>query len=226
VGSEDWHPGVVGLIASRLKEKFRIPSFAIAFNKEFGTGSGRSLSGVDLGGAVRRGLDAGVAVKGGGHAMAAGVTLARDGLDAFRDFMDLTLEREVEAVRGDDVLRIDAAITLRGASREFARGVGMAGPFGQGNSEPVFAMPALTVSYASVVGAHHVRARLRAGDGVEMDAICFRALESSLGEALLRGRGQSFHVAARVSLGSFRAMKSSTRRSWTSLLHKRAAAKG
>ena len=104
--------------------------------------------------------------------MAAGVTLARDGLDAFRDFMDLTLEREVEAVRGDDVLRIDAAITLRGASREFARGVGMAGPFGQGNSEPVFAMPALTVSYASVV--------------------------------LLRGRGQSFHVAARVSLGSFR----------------------
>ena len=204
VGSEDWHPGVVGLIASKLKEKFRIPSFAVAFNDKIGTGSGRSLSGVDLGGAVRRGLDAGVAIKGGGHAMAAGVTLFRDGLDAFRDFMNLTLEREVEAGRRDDVLRIDAAITPRGASREFARGIGLAGPFGQGNSEPVFAMPALIVSYASVVGAHHVRARLRAGDGAEMDAICFRALESPLGEALLRGRGQSFHVAARLSLGSFR----------------------
>jgi single-stranded-DNA-specific exonuclease len=207
VGSEDWHPGVVGLIASRLKEKFRIPCFAIAFNDEYGTGSGRSLSGVDLGGAVRRALEAGVAVKGGGHAMAAGVTLSRGRLEAFRDFMNLTLEREVAAGRQDDVLRIDAALTARGASTELARGVGMAGPFGQGNSEPVFAMPSHRISYASVVGASHVRARLRAGDGAEIDAICFRALESPLGEALLRGRGESFHVATRLSLGAFRGVE-------------------
>jgi single-stranded-DNA-specific exonuclease len=204
VGSDDWHPGVVGLIASRLKEKFKIPCFAIAFNDKIGTGSGRGLSGVDLGGAVRRALDAGVAIKGGGHAMAAGVTLARESLEAFRDFMNLALEAEVEAGRQDDVLRIDAAIGLRGASTEFARGIGLAGPFGQGNSEPIFVMNSLTVSYSSIVGTHHVRARMRAGDGAEMDAICFRALESPLGEALLRGRGQSFHVAARLSLGSFR----------------------
>ena len=133
--------------------------------------------------------------------MAAGVTLARDGLDAFRDFMNLTLEREVEAGRGDDVLRIDAAITSRGASTEFARGVGLAGPFGQGNSEPIFAFPTLMVSYASVVGAHHVRARLRAGDGAEMDAICFRALESPLGEALLRGRGAELSCRGAAFVG-------------------------
>ena len=204
VGSEDWHPGVVGLIASRLKEKYRIPSFAIAFNDKFGTGSGRSLSGVDLGGAVRRALEAGVAIKGGGHAMAAGVTIARDGLEAFRDFMNQTLEREVEAVRRDDILRIDAALTARGASAELAREVGMAGPFGQGNSEPIFALATHKISYASVVGSSHVRARLRSGDGAEIDAICFRALESPLGDALMRGRGGSFHVAARLSLGAFR----------------------
>jgi len=207
VGSEDWHPGVVGLIASRLKDKFRMPAFAIAFKDQFGIGSGRSLSGVDLGGAVRRALEAGVVVKGGGHAMAAGVTLSRDRLEAFRDFMNSTLEREVEAGRQDDILRIDAALTARGASAEFVRGVGLAGPFGQENSEPIFALPTHKISYTSIVGASHVRARLRAGDGAEIDAICFRALESPLGEALLRGRGASFHVAARLSLGAFRGVE-------------------
>ena len=207
VGSEDWHPGVVGLIASRLKEKFRIPAFAIAFNDKIGTGSGRSLAGVNLGVAVRRALEAGVAIKGGGHSMAAGVTLDRDRIKEFGDFMNLTLEREVDARRRDDVLRIDAALTGRAVSLNLVRGVAMAGPFGQGNSEPLFCLPHHMVTHASVVGGTHVRAKLRAGDGAEVDAICFRALDTPLGEALLRARGASFHIATRLSAGAFRGVE-------------------
>ncbi len=207
VGSEDWHPGVVGLIASRLKERFRIPAFAFAFNDKNGTGSGRSLMGVDLGVAVRRALEAGVVLKGGGHAMAAGVTLDRDRLKEFADFMNQTLAHEVEAGRRDDILRIDAALTGRAVSLNLVRGVAMAGPFGQGNSEPIFCLPHHKVAHAAVVGVNHVRAKLRAGDGAEVDAICFRALETPLGEALLRARGAGFHVATRLSAGAFRGVE-------------------
>ena len=119
----DWHPGVVGLIASRLKERFNIPSFAIAFNGKIGTGSGRSLSGVDLGSAVRRAVDRGFAIKGGGHAMAAGVTVARDRIDDLRAFMNDALEASVEAARSDDALMVDArARRTRRLSRAGAAG--------------------------------------------------------------------------------------------------------
>ncbi len=203
----DWHPGVVGLIASRLKERFNIPSFAIAFNGKIGTGSGRSLSGVDLGSAVRRAVDLGFAIKGGGHAMAAGVTVARDRIDDLRAFMNDALEASVEAARSDDALMVDAALAGRGVSLELVRRVEQAGPFGQGNPEPLFALPEQQVAYASIVGSEHVRARLRSGDGAMVDAIAFRAANSPLGDALLRGQGQRLHVAARLSCNVFRGVE-------------------
>ncbi len=207
VAGEEWHPGVVGLIASRLKDRFNIPAFAIAFKDENGTGSGRGLSGVDLGLVVRRAVEAGVASKGGGHAMAAGVTIARKRLGEFRDFMNSELEAQLATRRRDDILSIDASLTARGASFELLRGVAMAGPYGQGNSEPIFALSGHRLANASLVGTDHVRARLQSGDGACLDAICFRALASPLGEALLRGRGQTFHVATRLSVGSFRGVE-------------------
>lgn len=204
VAGDDWHPGIVGLIASRLKEKFKIPTFAIAFTGESGTGSGRSLTGVDLGRAVRRAVDDGVALKGGGHAMAAGVTIARGQLDEFRVFMNDALEAAVANARGGDALLIDAALTARGATLDLVRQIERAGPFGAGNPEPAFALPDHRVTDARVVGADHVRVRLRAGDGAWLEAIAFRAVGSELGKALLDGRGRSFHVAARLSINSFR----------------------
>jgi single-stranded-DNA-specific exonuclease len=204
VGADDWHPGIVGLIASRLKEKFKIPSFAFAFMGENGTGSGRSLSGVDLGRAVRRAVDNGIAIKGGGHAMAAGATIARGGLDDFRAYMNDALENEVALARDGDALLIDAALTARGATLDLIRQIERAGPFGSGNPEPAFALAAHRIVDARVVGADHVRARLRAGDGASLDAIAFRAMGSELGKALLHGAGQSYHVAARLSINVFR----------------------
>jgi single-stranded-DNA-specific exonuclease len=204
VAGDDWHPGIVGLLASRLKEKFKLPSFAFAFAGEFGTGSGRSLSGVDLGGAIRRAVDAGVAARGGGHAMAAGATVARKQLDAFRAFMNDALEDVVATARSDDVLMVDASLTARGATLDLTRRIEMAGPFGAGNPEPLLAFPNHRIVDASVVGSDHVRARLQAGDGARLDAIAFRAMGSELGPALLNGRGRSFHVAARLGVNFFR----------------------
>lgn len=204
VAGDDWHPGVVGLIASRLKERFSCPSFAVAFTGDIGTASGRSLSGVDIGIAVRKAVDAGFAVKGGGHAMAAGVTLARARLDDFRAFMNDALEAQVAAARVGDALIFDGALSGRGVSLDLVRRIGQAGPFGQGNPEPLFALPAQRLVDAAVVGADHIRLRLRSGDGAAVDAIAFRAVGAPLGETLLRGRGQLLHIAARLSSSMYR----------------------
>jgi single-stranded-DNA-specific exonuclease len=207
VEADDWHPGVVGLIASRLKDRFNLPAFAFAFNGETGTGSGRSLSGVDIGRAVRRAVDLGLAVKGGGHAMAAGVTLSRDKLSDFRAFLGDVLAEAVDAARDADALVIDAALSARAVDLELLRRVEKAGPFGQGNPEPVFALPEQRLTGAMVVGERHVRARLRSGDGASIETIAFRCVGAPLGDALLNGRGELFHVAARLSPKSFRGVE-------------------
>ncbi|MFO1125536.1 MAG: DHHA1 domain-containing protein, partial [Methylocystis sp.] len=207
IEGEDWHPGVVGLIASRLKERFNLPAFIIAFNGEYGTCSGRSLSGVDLGLAVRRAVDLGLAIKGGGHAMAAGATLTREKVGDFRDFLNEALEADVAAARLDDALVLDAALAGRGVCLDLLRRVERAGPFGQGNPEPLFALPEQQVAFAQIVGADHVRARLRSRDGATIDAIAFGAASSPLGDALLRGERTQFHVAAKLSGNVFRGVE-------------------
>jgi single-stranded-DNA-specific exonuclease len=196
-----WHPGVVGLVAARLKERFGRPAFAIALAPGgIGTGSGRSIPGVDLGRVVRRAVAEGLLVKGGGHAMAAGITLAKDNLAAFRAFLEISLADAVEAARRDDGLLIDGAITAAAAGAELMATIARAGPYGAGNPEPVFALPSHTVAFAEEVGQAHVRVRLKSGDGAVMPAIAFRAAGKPLGEALLKSRGRAIHAAGTLSL--------------------------
>ena len=197
----NWHPGVVGLISSRLKEKLRRPAFAISFDRgEFGTGSGRSIAGVDLGGAVRAAVEAGILVKGGGHAMAAGLTIARDRLDDFTRFMDERLAETVATASADLALKIDGALTAAAATRDFVEMLEKAGPYGAGHAEPVFALPAHRVTFADTVGNGHVRLQLASGDGSTIKAIAFRAADEPLGRAILAARGRSLHVAGSLGL--------------------------
>ena len=196
-----WHPGVVGLVAARLKERFGRPAFAIALSPGgTGTGSGRSILGVDLGQAVRQAVAEGLLVKGGGHAMAAGVTLMQDRLAAFRAFLEDRLGTAVTAARRDDALLIDGAITAAGVDRDLAALIARAGPYGAGNPEPVFVLPSHAVAFADVVGDKHVRLRLRAGDGTGIQAIAFRAVGKPLGDALLANRGRPVHAAGTLSV--------------------------
>jgi len=199
-----WHPGVVGLVAARLKERFGRPAFAIALEPGgTGTGSGRSIPGVDLGRAVRHAVTQGLLLKGGGHAMAAGVTLKRDALGAFRAYLEETLADAVMAARRDDSLLIDGAVSAAAVNLELFATIDRAGPFGAGNAEPIIALPGHSVAYAEIVGQAHVRVRLRAGDGAVVNAIAFRAAGQKLGDALLNNRGQSLHVAGCLSVDRY-----------------------
>ena len=196
-----WHPGVVGLIAARLKERFGRPAFAIALEPGgLGTGSGRSIAGVDLGQVVRRAVAAGLLLKGGGHAMAAGVTLKHEALAEFRAFLEEKLAAAVEAARQDDALLIDGAVSAAGANAALIATMARAGPFGAGNPEPVVVLPAHTIVYADEVGQAHIRARLKSGDGAIINTIAFRALNQPLGKAMLQNRGHSVHAAGTLVL--------------------------
>jgi single-stranded-DNA-specific exonuclease len=197
----NWHPGIVGLLAARLKERFGRPAFAIALEPGGqGTGSGRSIAGVDLGRVVRGAVAEGLLVKGGGHAMAAGVTLPRNGLSAFRAYLESELATAVTAARADHALLIDGAVSAAGANLALIETLARAGPFGAGNPEPVIALPAHRIVYADPVGQGHVRVRLRAGDGAVVNAIAFRAIGQPLGKALLEGRGTAVHAAGTLSI--------------------------
>jgi single-stranded-DNA-specific exonuclease len=199
VSSDSWHPGVVGLAAARLKESLQIPAFALAGDLKTGlaSGSGRSISGVDLGSAVRKALEAGLIVKGGGHAMAAGLTVRRDGLQALRAFMEEELRAAVEASRQRAYL-VDGALTASGATLELIELLEQAGPYGQAHPAPVFVFPAHRVLYADAVGTDHVRCTVAASDGSRLKAIAFRAMGTDLGELLLSERAFPLHLAGRL----------------------------
>jgi single-stranded-DNA-specific exonuclease len=198
---ERWHPGVVGLVAARLKERFGRPAFAIAFHGSgIGIGSGRSIPGVDLGRAVRRAVREGIVATGGGHAMAAGVTLERESLTGFRAYLEEMLGGDVQRARDEDALLIDGAISADGANPELVATLARAGPFGPGNPEPVVVLPGHGLVYAEEVGQAHMRARLRAADGSAIGAIAFRAAGQPLGAALASSRGQRVHAAGTLCL--------------------------
>ncbi len=198
---EGWHPGVVGLVAARLKERFGRPAFAVALEPGgTGTGSGRSIPGVDLGRAVRQAVHDGLLIKGGGHAMAAGVTLRKEGLAAFRAFLEVTLAASVEASRRDSALKVDGAVSAGGVTPALCEMLSKAGPYGAGNPEPVLALPAHTLAYADPVGENHIRARFKSGDGKFVNAIAFRVAGTPLGRALIDNRGRQMHAAGYLTV--------------------------
>lgn len=199
--SESWHPGVVGLIAARLKERIRRPAFAIAFNKNgTGTGSGRSITGFDLGRIVRGAVEKGLLVKGGGHAMAAGITLEREKLGSLRAYFEEVAGAAVAKLRDDHSFAIDGALSASGATIALYEALEKAGPYGSGHPQPVLALPHHRLVGANMVGKDHIRVTLAGADGKRINAIAFRAAGSPLGDFLLKQSGQSIHVAGNLAL--------------------------
>src|SRR4030088_2467172 len=197
-------PGVGGLVASRLKEKFSRPAFVIALEPGgIGTGSGRSISGVDLGKAVRQAVKDGLLMKGGGHAMAAGVTLRKERLAEFRAHIESALAHDVAQSRHANELFIDGAVSARAVTPELVATLNRAGPFGSGNPEPVIALPSHQLVYADEVGQGHLRVGLKSGDGVIVNGIAFRSIGQKLGNALTQNRGQPLHVAGSLAVDRY-----------------------
>ena len=186
VSGKGWHPGVVGIVASRLKERFGRPAIVIAEDDDgTGKGSGRSISGVDLGAAVLAAKDSGLLIAGGGHAMAAGLTVAPGGIEALRDFLNDRLGDSIETARGGRSLLIDALLAPGGVVAGLCDALDAAGPYGAGWPAPRVAAGPARLVRPSIVGNGHVRAIAAGDDGKSFKLIAFRAADTPLGQALL-----------------------------------------
>ena len=201
LSSSEWHPGIVGLVAARVKERFGRPVFAFA-PKPDGTftGSGRSIAGIDLGRAVRAAVQCGDALKGGGHAMAAGATLNGDGFARFRECLERELGAAVAALAGIEPLEIDGVLSAGGATPALIHAIAGAGPYGSGQPEPVVAVGQHRLVDVRVMGGQHVRATFRGGDGATLRGIAFRAVDQPLGDALHRARDGLVHLAGTLTI--------------------------
>ena len=198
VSGEGWHPGVVGIVAGRLKERFAKPAFVAGFEGGMGRGSARSIPGIDIGGIIRAAAEAGRIEYGGGHAMAAGFSLTAPQLEGFRKFVEERFSGAGAALAAANDLYLDAVTSPAGATVALVQEIAAAGPFGAGNPEPLLGLADLRVAFADVVGKAHVKLRLAGGDGTMLDAIAFRAVGTPLGEGLLGSRGKAIHVAGRL----------------------------
>jgi single-stranded-DNA-specific exonuclease len=199
---QGWHPGVIGIVAGRLKERLNRPAIVIAVDGEgMGKGSGRSIPGVDLGAAILAAKDEGLLVAGGGHAMAAGLTVAADRIAALTEFLEARLAQDVARSAASRALQLDAALTPRGVAPELVEALEAAGPYGMGWAAPRVAAGPARIVKADIVGNGHVRAILSGDDGASLKTVAFRAAESELGQALLAApRDRKLWVAGRPKL--------------------------
>jgi single-stranded-DNA-specific exonuclease len=186
VMSSGWHPGVIGIVAGRIKERFGRPAIVIAEDADgTGKGSGRSISGVDLGAAVLAAKESGLLVAGGGHAMAAGLTMAAGGLEPFRDFINERLAADVEKSRGDRALLLDALLAPGGVAGHLCDALDSAGPYGAGWPNPRIAAGPARLLRTGIVGDGHVRGIACGDDGKSFKFIAFRSAAGEHGQALL-----------------------------------------
>lgn len=199
---QGWHPGVIGIVAGRLKEKHDRPAIVIAIDEAgTGKGSGRSIPGVDLGAAILAAKAEGLLVAGGGHAMAAGLTVAADRVDALKAFLEQRLAEDVARSASARALQLDAALTPRGVAPDMVEAMEAAGPYGMGWPAPRVAAGPARVIKADVVGNGHVRVILSGDDGASLKAVAFRAADTALGQALLGApRDRKLWVAGRPKL--------------------------
>ncbi len=203
LAGEGWHPGVIGIVAGRIKEKTGKPSIVIALETVSGTGkgSGRSISGVDLGAAIIAAREEGLLVAGGGHAMAAGLTILSENLSDFAELLDEKLARDVDRARASQVMKLDLSLAPGGLTPDLVNTLEAAGPYGVGWPAPRIAVGPVQIIKADIVGKDHLRVIASGGDGRSFKAIAFRAADTEMAQTLLlRSKGRRFHLAGRVKI--------------------------
>ena len=202
VSGEGWHPGVIGIVAGRLKEKLGRPALVVAVDEHgTGKGSGRSIAGVDLGAAILAAKDMGLLEAGGGHAMAAGLTVSAEKIEALAEFLDARLSDDVARASENRALLLDAVIAPGGITPMLADALEQGGPYGMGWPAPRIALGPMRIIKADVVGKDHVRVIMAGDDGRSIKAVAFRQAETELGQALLHsGRDKRLWLAGRVKV--------------------------
>ncbi|GGX55824.1 single-stranded-DNA-specific exonuclease RecJ [Tateyamaria omphalii] len=203
-----WHPGVVGIVASRMKEATNRPSIVIGVEDGIGKGSGRSVSGIDLGAPIQRLVSEGLLIKGGGHKMAAGLTVAEDKIEAAMERLSQLLCKQGADTLGPSDLRLDGVLMPGAATVELLNQIDAAGPFGASAPAPRYAFAAMRILQARRVGETHLKLTFGEPGGERLDAIAFGAFEGPLGQALLDHGGAPFHLGGRIEINSFRGRQS------------------
>ena len=203
-----WHPGVVGIVASRLKEASNRPSVVIGFENGIGKGSGRSISGIDLGAPIQRLAAEGLLIKGGGHKMAAGLTVAEDKLDEAMARLSELLAKQGAHLTGAADLKLDGMLMPAAATVELAQQVEQAGPFGAGAPAPRYVFADMQIRFVKRVGESHLKISFGDGNNTKMDAIAFGAFDGPLGPALENHGGARFHLAGRLDINTWRGRQS------------------
>ena len=205
---EGWHPGVVGIVASRLKEATNRPAIVIGLGGDEGKGSGRSVSGIDLGAAIQRCATEGLLIKGGGHKMAAGLTVARDQLEPAMARLSELLAKQGAGDIGPADLKVDGLLMPGAATVDLIEQIEQAGPFGAGAPAPRFVFPDCTIHFAKQVGANHLKITFGDGISARVDAISFGAMDGPLGSMLMNHGGARFHLAGRLEVNTWQGRQS------------------
>ncbi|MDD9924129.1 MAG: DHHA1 domain-containing protein, partial [Boseongicola sp.] len=205
---EGSHPGVVGIVAARIKEATGRPTVVIGLDGDEGKGSGRSIAGIDLGHSVQRVSAEGLLIKGGGHRMAAGLTVARSQLGSAMARLSELLDKQGAGKLGPRDLRIDAPLMPQATTIDLAEEIERVGPFGQAAPAPRFAFPDVAILHAREVGSGHLKVSFGDGLGTRIDGIAFGAFDSDLGTALASGSGARFHLAGKLEINHWGGRKS------------------
>ncbi len=200
---EGWHPGVVGIVASRLKEAANRPAIVIGLDGDEGKGSGRSVSGIDLGAQIQRLASEGLLIKGGGHKMAAGLSLTREQLEPAMARLSELMDKQGAGALGPSDLRLDGMLMPGAATTDLIDMLEQAGPFGAGAPAPRFAFPDAKIVFTKPVGDGHLKLSFADDTGRKIDAIAFGAFSTDLGAALTQHKGARFHLAGRIEINEW-----------------------
>ena len=195
VSMEGWHPGVIGIVAGRLKERFNKPVIVIGIDENgIGKGSGRSIQGIDLGNEIKKLYEKGLLISGGGHEMACGLTIENKYIKTFHEILERNLSDRINSIRSKFSIKIDALLNISAVNMDLINSINQIGPYGSGNPTPTFAFAELRVAYADRVKGGHIRCNFEDKNGQRIKGICFRAEELGFDEILLNERNRYLHI--------------------------------
>ena len=195
VYGSDWHQGVIGIVAGKLKERYNVPAFVMSVEQDEVKGSARSIAGIDLGALIIAAKEKGILTKGGGHTMAAGFSLNEDKIDEFKKFVGEYIKSKLGEEKITPIISIDGTVSLSGANEKLAEAIELLEPFGASNPEPKIIIENVYFTNQSIIGSGHVRCFLADEFGQKLKSIAFRAADTQVGKEILASKGERFDVA-------------------------------
>ena len=207
LSGKNWHEGIIGIVAARIKEKFNKPTIIISFKDGIGKASARSITSFDIGSVILSAVQNNILIKGGGHKMAGGFSIYENKINEFKNFILKRFEKDINKHAKKNNLYLDSLITTSAINFEFYKKIDILSPFGSGNPEPKFTLENLSIIKSSVVGEKHIKTLLSGKDGTVIKAISFNSIDTDLGQFLLNNKSKKINVAGKLSLNEWNGEK-------------------